>query len=58
VQPESKPELNDKTLADEILLWGDLMLAASRVTRHLTQLEVDRVLNLGPPVSEQSPASG
>jgi len=58
VQPGSNPELNDTTLAGEIRLLGDLMLAASRVTRHLTQAEVDRVLKLDPPVSETQPTSG
>jgi len=58
VQPGSNPELNDTTLAGEIRLLGDLMLAASRVTRHLTQAEVDRVLKLDPPVNETQPTSG
>ena len=58
MQPDSNPELNDKTLADEITLLGDLVLAASRMTRQLTQVEVDQVLNLGPPVSEPLPATG
>ena len=58
MQPGSNPELNDTTLAGEIRLLGDLMLAASRVTRHLTQAEVDRVLKLDPPVSETQPTSG
>jgi len=58
VLPDSNSDLNDKTLADEIRLLGDLMLAASRFTRHLTQGEVDRVLNLDPPVSEPPPTNG
>ena len=58
MQPGSNPELNDTTLAGEIRLLGDLMLAASRVTRHLTQAEVDRVLKLDPPVNETQPTSG
>jgi hypothetical protein len=58
VRPDSNPELNDKTLADEIRLLGDLVVAASRVTRHLTQAEVDQVLNLDPPVSESLAVTG
>ena len=58
MRPDSDPELNDQVLADEIRLLGDLVLAASQVTRHLTQVEVDQVLNLGPPVPEPLPATG
>src|SRR3954452_16637049 len=58
VQADSDPELNDRPLADEITLLGELVLAATRVTRHLTQAEVDRVLDLGPPVGEPPVPSG
>jgi hypothetical protein len=58
VQADSDPELNDRTLADEIRLLGELVVAATRVTRHLTQAEVDGVLDLSPPVSEPGAASG
>ncbi len=39
-------ELTDEPLSQEIRLLGDLVLAASRVARHLTQDEVDQVLEL------------
>lgn len=39
-------ELTDGPLSQEIRLLGDLVLAASRVARHLTQDEVDQVLEL------------
>jgi hypothetical protein len=52
VQLNPGPELTDKALDDEIRLFGDLLLAASRVTRPLTQVEVDRVLNLAPPLGK------
>ncbi len=39
-------ELTDEPLSQEIRLLGDLVLAASRVARHLTQDEVDHVLEL------------
>ena len=58
MQPDSNRELNDETLADEIRLLGDIVLAASRVTRHLTEVEVDQILNPGPPASEPLPATG
>lgn len=54
MQPFSDRELNDETLADEIRLLGDLVLAASTATRHLTQVEVDRILNPGLPASGPS----
>lgn len=57
MQPDSYRELNDETLDDEIRLLGDLVLAASRVTRHLTQVEVDQILNLDPPIGEPLPAA-
>ena len=37
-------ELHDAALFQEIRLLGALVLAASGVTRHLTALEVDEVL--------------
>lgn len=52
MQPDSNQELNDETLAEEIRLLGDLVLPASLVTRHLTQVEVDQVLGLDPPEGE------
>jgi len=44
---DSAPELNDPALAEEITLLGELVLAASSVTRHLTESEVDQVLEVG-----------
>lgn len=58
MKPDPKRELNDEILADEIRLLGDLVLAASGVTRHLTQTEIDQVLNQGPPAREPLPATG
>ncbi len=43
---DSAPELNDHALAEEITLLGELVLAASSVTRHLTSAEVDHVLEV------------
>ena len=43
---DSAPELNDHALAEEIKLLGELVLAASSLTRHLTQVEVDQVLEV------------
>ena len=43
---DSAGELNDDALSAEIELLGQLMLAASSVTRHLTQAEVDQVLEV------------
>ena len=39
-------ELDDDILAEEIKLLGELVLAASGVSRHLTQNEVDQLLGL------------
>ena len=50
---ESARELKDEALSGEIRLLGELVLAASSVTRHLTQAEVDQVLDL-----ETSPTCG
>ena len=44
---DSASELNDPALAEEITLLGELVLAASSVTRHLTESEVDQVLEVG-----------
>ena len=49
---ESARELNDDALSEEIRLLGELVLAASSATRHLTQAEVDQVLEV-----EASPCS-
>jgi hypothetical protein len=49
---DSCRELNDDVLSEEIRLLGELVLAASGVRRHLTQDEVDQVLEL-----ERSPWS-
>ena len=37
-------ELHDEELFEEIRLLGDLVLAASKVTGHLTEDEVDQIL--------------
>ncbi len=38
-------ELHDEELSEEIRLLGDLVVAASKVTGHLTQDEVDQILD-------------
>ena len=43
---DSAGELHDDALSVEIKLLGALMLAASSATRHLTQAEVDQVLEV------------
>ncbi len=43
---DSDGELNDDVLSAEIKLLGELVLAASGVTRRLTQAEVDQVLGV------------
>ena len=55
---DSARELNDEALAEEIMLLGDLVLAASSVARHLTQDEVDQVLKQDPPTREPLPGAG
>jgi hypothetical protein len=50
---DSDGELNDDVLSAEIKLLGELVLAASGVTRPLTQAEVDQVLGV-----HVSPPSG
>jgi hypothetical protein len=49
-------ELHDAALFQEIRLLGALVLAASRVTRHLTAHEVDAVLQGGDGVLGLPPA--
>lgn len=44
MDPHSFCDLHDEQLWQEIRLLGDLVLAASVLTRHLTQDEVDQVL--------------
>ena len=44
---ESARMLTDDALSEEIRLLGELVLAASSVTRQLTQAEVDQVLEVG-----------
>jgi hypothetical protein len=39
-------ELDDEVLSAEITLLGDLVLAATRVARHLTEDEVDQILGV------------
>ena len=58
MQPDSNPELTGQPLAVEIRLLGDLVLAASQMTRHLTQAELDQVLTSGSPVLELLAATG
>lgn len=67
MESDSTRELNDEALSEEITLLGELVLAASSVTRQLTQAEVDQVLELetstnsrgGPPgCSGQTTRSG
>ena len=52
MESDSTRELNDEALSEEITLLGELVLAASSVSRQLTQAEVDQVLEL-----EMSPNS-
>lgn len=40
------PSLNDEQLESEIKLVGDLVLAASQSSEHLTDAEVDALLGL------------
>lgn len=40
------PSIIDDTAIDEIELTSDLMIAASRSDRHLTQTEVDSILGV------------
>ena len=58
MKPGPIGELNDETLAEEIKLLGDLVLAASGLTRHLTPREVDKILKLDPPGCGVLPAAG
>lgn len=39
--------LADHDLADEIVLYGDLVVAASESDRHLSLPEIDQVLGVG-----------
>ena len=39
-------ELDDEVLSQEITLLGEVVIAASRVTQHLTQDEVDQILGV------------
>jgi len=39
-------ELDDEVLSQEITLLGEVVIAASRVTQHLTQDEVDQILRV------------
>ena len=43
---DSARDLSDDALAAEITLLGDLVLAASSMTRPLTQAEVDQILKV------------
>ena len=61
VDSSSADELTDEPLSQEIRLLGDLVLAASRVARHLTQDEVDQLLELngrGPGAHQARPPVG
>lgn len=49
-------ELHDENLSQEIELLGDLVLAASRVARHLTPDEIDQILE--PPQPTPPPPRG
>lgn len=44
--PPSRRELDDEVLSQEIRLLGDLVLAASSATQHLTEDEVDELLGV------------
>jgi hypothetical protein len=47
---------DDGDLADEIELYGDLVVAASESDEHLTQRQIDRVLGVEPqPAPSDSP---
>lgn len=44
MDPNPLCDLHDEQLSQEIRLLGDFVLAASMLTRHLTQDEVDQIL--------------
>jgi len=46
LDPHCAHELDDEVLSQEITLLGDLVLAASSATQHLTTDEVDQILEL------------
>jgi hypothetical protein len=50
-------EVEDRALAEEIVLLGELMAAAAGQDHHLSQEHVDEVLGLGPqpPRREEPP---
>ena len=45
-------DLNDEPQSQEIKLLGDLVLAVSHLTRHLTEDELDQVLELDEPTPQ------
>jgi hypothetical protein len=53
---DSSDELKDDVLQAEIQLLGQLVLAASGMTRHLTPEEVDQLLDAQRTCSEGKPA--
>jgi hypothetical protein len=58
VDSYSAGELNDEPLSQEIELLGELVVAASGMTRHLTREEVDQVLGLSGPTPEPPAQTG
>lgn len=51
---QAERELDDGPLYEEIELFADLVLAASGVTRHMTEREVDRILQAHQPPGDRS----
>jgi hypothetical protein len=58
VDSYSAGELDDEPLSQEIRLLGELVVAASVLTRHLTREEVDRALGLSGPIPEPPAQTG
>ena len=54
VLSDSDDPLTDTALADEIVLLGDLLAAATDANRALTQAEVDHALGLPDPEPTQT----
>lgn len=46
MDPHAAGDLHDETLSDEIRLLGEVVLAASGFSRHLTDDEVDELLHV------------
>jgi hypothetical protein len=58
LEPHFACELHSEALSEEIKLLGDLVLAASRVTRHLSEDEVGQILTAHRPTMSHCAAVG